>query len=149
MVFSCMFLQMCFLCSFIRTFIAFVGSLSTIGEKDYLNRQLCWMICDTIWICVSLTCFPNHLLLASIRHIKQHFLTCFHVHFKLVFLHIWMATFIPLISCIRIFISVPPVCQLTNIVKQTSFIYLPWDLFVPLQNHCTSARRAISSSSAQ
>ena len=81
------------------------------------------MICDTIWICVSLTCFPNHLLLASIRHIKQHFLTCFHVHFKLVFLHIWMATFIPLISCIRIFISVPPVCQLTNIVKQTSFIY--------------------------
>ena len=88
------------------------------------------MICDTIWICVSLTCFPNHLLLASIRHIKQHFLTCFHVHFKLVFLHIWMATFIPLISCIRIFISVPPVCQLTNIVKQTSYIFLGTYLFL-------------------
>ena len=89
----------------------------------------------TQYVCVSPShVSPNHLLLASIRHINStrtwSLLTCFHVHFKLVFLHIWMATFIPLISCILIFISVPPVCQLTNIVKQTSYIFLGTYLFL-------------------
>ena len=93
---------------------------------------------------------PNHFFLTCIRHINSthtwSLFDLFSCAFQVGFSshlngHIHSTDILhPYINKCSPSVSIDKYCQTNN-------IYLPWDLSVSLQNHCTSARRAIPSSS--